>query len=220
MQFQPQPESTWPPISFLFGINSLPVNEDLTPRTDGNGRWVPPIYQAGFSPQVRGRIFRWHSGAVNAAPEYQWYEGRGWGPGNTQLTDYRASTVFYCNRFDHFLTAQGDASMRDIANSPFPYHRWYPLTFEHHEGLSRIDFSGEQHLAGSGAGWLNHLGLGAYDNQDPNALIAAGLAGNLATLIALLAFSCGFHDLDTVLLTDSAWRNYQWRGHNRQHGRK
>jgi hypothetical protein len=112
---------------------------------------------------------------------------------------------------------------------PFPDNRWYPLNFRHDRGLSRIDTVGdEQSLASYGGRWVDQLGLAAYNypDPDPEAEItppdppaSEGLAGNLSILIALIAFSCRNHDLDTVLLTDRAWRRRQWRGHNRQHGR-
>ena len=220
-QSESQPDPIWPPVSFLFVVNELPANEDFPPRSDADGRWLPPIYGAGFSPQVPGHVYRWSNGVITAAPGYQWYEGSGWSPSNTQLVTYRVNTVFYCNQWYHFFAAEGDASAWDIANSPFPNNRWYALSFRHHGGLSRIDlFGSQQTLAGSGAGWLNQLGLSAYDNLDPTAPQAAGLTGNLAILVALIAFSCRYQDLNTVLLNDRAWRNYQWRSHGRQHGRE
>jgi len=127
-----------------------------------------------------------------------------------------------------FFTFDGDASAMDIEEAEFPHNRWYPLQFYHDVGLSRIDISGDQPLLASpGGGWINQLGLGSYNYQESDSQVQSsvpppseGLAGNLAILIALIAFSCGSRDLDNILLNDRAWRRYQWRGHNRQNGRR
>lgn len=211
-------------------VNSLPVNEDpnnegVPPRADPNGYWVPPIYGTGYSAQVAGQLYRWSNGEVSAAgSNYQLYEGNWWGPGPVQLTYYRSATTFYCNPWSQFSTFDGDPSIfENIEVAPFPRNRWYPLAFHHEEGLSRVDFVGEgQSLAAPsrGAGWVNQLGLLSYEGQDPEAPGLQGLGGNLALLIALVAFSCRSGDLNTVLLGDRAWRHYNWRGHHRPHGRK
>lgn len=219
-----QPTTTWPPTTFLFAVNELPLNEDpdqggVAPRVNENGRWVPPTLSAGFWPPIPGRMFRWTDGSITPANDYQWYNGNGWGPGNIQLTHYRTTSMFWCNEWTQFLIADGDVSTRDIATSLFPDNRWYPLTFDHDGTLSRVGTSYEhQHLAGSGANWIGPLGLSAHNNR--HAHQSTGLAGNLATVIGLIAFSCQANELGTVLLTDRAWRHYDWMGHNRAHGRK
>lgn len=71
----------WPPQSFLFVVNGLMLNEDyndggVMPRMDEEGRWLPPIYQAGFGRQNRGTIYRWNGGKVSTATGYMWEIGR------------------------------------------------------------------------------------------------------------------------------------------------
>ncbi|TVY73453.1 hypothetical protein LSUE1_G007726, partial [Lachnellula suecica] len=220
-----QPEATWPPISFLFSINPLPVNEEpsnggVAPRSDQHGRWLPPLYQAGFATQGAATLYRWQNGIITPAPGYQWYNGAWWWGNRAAATFYRANTMFYCNPFDHFLAAQGDVSMRDMATAPFPNDRWYTFNFHHDEyALSRLDLGGaEPYLAGNGPRFIEQLGIGSWRNPDTDAPISGGLAGNLALLIALIAFSCRSQNLDNVLRT--SWQNYQWRGHNHGSGRR
>ena len=127
--------------------------------------------------------------------------------------------MFWSNEWTQFLVADGDVSRRDIDTSPVPYNRWYPVTFDYDGTLSRVDISLEhQYLAGSNATWAAQLGLTAHNNR--HAHQSTGLAGNLATVIGLVAFSCHANELSTVLLQDRAWRHYDWRGHDRAHGRE
>ena len=214
-----QPEEAH--ASFLFVVNELPVNEDMFPRADENGRWLPPMSRAGFSPQIPGTMFRWREGSITSASAngYQWYNGNGWVQGNIPLTLYRTTSMFWCNEWTQFLTTDGDVSTRDMGSSPIPQNRWYPLTFDHDGTLSRVGEAFEdQYLAGTGARWMGQLGLSSHDPHD--APQSTGLAGNLATVIGLVAFSCRAANLDAVLLNDRAWRHYDWRGHNREHGRE
>jgi hypothetical protein len=125
----------------------------------------------------------------------------------------------YCNPWAHFLTATGDASTRHMALSADPDNRWWPLTFRHNGALSRVEEIGEeQYLAGTRAAWIDDFGLGAYSNR--HAPASGGLSGNLAALVALIAFSCKPDQLDNVLIADRAWRHHRWRGHYRPDGRK
>lgn len=219
-------------------VNTLPINDDpgnggVVPRSDPDGRWLPPTLGAGFHPQIPGQMYRWRDGVVDkVGVKYQLYQGNWWfhaDPDPVQLTHYRSATTFFCNSWHHFQTFQGDASGCDIERMPFPGNRWYPLTFRHERGLSRIDYVGEeQSLAAYGGGWVDELGLTAYNytGPDPEVDVAPpppppseGLAGNLSILIALIAFSCRNRDLDAVLLHDRAWRRRQWRNHGRPNGR-
>lgn len=217
--------TTWPATSFLFVVNELPINDDTgqggtIPRYDEHGRWLPPIYRAGFLPQVPGYIFRWRDGLITWAEGYQYYNGYGWGPRNVQLTPYRTTSMFWCNNHTQFLTADGDVSTRDIATSDWPLNRWYPLTFDHIGTLSRVGHAFEHSdLAGTGANWIGPLGLASHNpRRGPQ---ATGLAGNLSTVLGLIAFSCQANDLYDVLVNDRAWRhNGEWRGHNRGDGRE
>lgn len=218
------PATTWPSTSFLFSINELPINDDpnqggRVPRVNENGRWVPPIYSNGFWPQVPGHMFRWKDGVITWAEGYQWYNGGGWGPGSIPLTPYRTTSMFWCNEWTQFLTANGDVTTRDIATALFPDNRWYPLSFDHNDALSRVDSAFEhQHLAGTGDNWIGPLGLRSYSNNNRHAPQSTGLAGNLSTVIGLIAFSCRADELVAVLLNDRAWRRNEWRGHGREHG--
>jgi len=208
-------------------VNSIGVNEDpnaggVAPRVDENGHWFPPVYRAGFNGQGSGTVYRWENGIVTQATGYYSDNSQGYAPNNVGLELYRGATMFYCNPFYQFFVADGDASTRDMPNAPVPLDRWYPINFRHHGTISRVDFAGDQpYLAGNGPEFIRQLGLNSYRNQENEAPASGGLAGNLAILIALIAFSCGgSRDLERILLDDRAWRRYEWRGHRRPAGRK
>lgn len=200
-------------ISFLFCVNELHLNEDpdnggIAPRANENGRWVPPIYRTGFSPQTPGRMFRWADGHItDAGNDYRWYGGDGFTyPNYQRLQQYRSTTLFWCNEFTQFQMMEADATTFDIATSAFPNNRWYPLTFRHDGTLSRVAASlEEQYLAGRDGAWINQLGLQTYQHRRNGP--TNGLAGNLATIVALIAFSCNDGDaLYNALIHEVAWR--------------
>jgi hypothetical protein len=206
--------------SFLFRVSDQRLNEDpqqggIAPATlvdPSNGSWSPPLYANGFGEQTAGTLYRWKDGRVSQATDV---------PANAGLTPYRAVTMFYCNPSTQFLVTDGDVRSRDIAGRSPPQDRWYPLEFHHFGTISCLDFAGEHPvLAGNTAGFIERLGLDSYKNREEHAPRAGGLAGNIAMLIALIAFSCRRQDLDAVLIDERAWRNHVWRGHNRPDGRK
>ena len=105
-----------------------------------------------------------------------------------------------------------------------PLDGWYPLHFEYGpytDTVSYLDLAGEHNcLVGSGADFIHQLGLQSYSNRQDNAPTAGGLAGNLAMLIGLIAFSCRTQDLETVLIDRQAWHHLAWTDHRRRDGRK
>jgi hypothetical protein len=163
-------------------------------------------------------VYRWRNGVISVATSYQWAEGSPYPPHGGVLDYYRSITMFYCNPWDQFLVADGDASTRDIETSDSPGDLWHPLDFRHDKGLSRLDFVSEPRLAGNGGAFIDHLGLASYERVDSDAPPSRGLAGNLAILIGLVAFSCRSRDLHNVLIRDRAWHRYRWNGHSRSSG--
>lgn len=115
-------------------------------------------------------------------------------------------------------------SIEGLEQNDPPQDEWQQLNFIAEDdvpGLSRIVDSGELHLFGTGARWIKELGMSLYDEKHHYRLPkAAGLVGNLATLIAIIAFSCEEEDLGKVLLKDKAWHKGKWKGHRREHGRE
>jgi hypothetical protein len=115
-----------------------------------------------------------------------------------------------------FVLAEGDASTRDMIKQKYPRNRWFGLRFRHEPSLSRPDLTGdESYMAKRPNIWLvNSLGLGNYQNSDYSGSQNHGLIGNLAILLALIAFSCRCEALDKVLMSNSSgWNNYQWKTH-------
>ncbi len=212
--YESESEVEPPPPSFLFAVDGLTLNEDytnggVTPRVDGDGLWLPPVYSAGFGGQNPGTIYRWNGGDISTSGI----------PNASSLQLYKMTTMFWCNSFRQFVAAHGDATTRDIANEDLE-HQWHPINFHHEETLSRIDYAGELYLVGNRATFSPQLGLTSYESNEDDAPIAEGLAGDLAMLVALVAFSCKRRELSRVLIDDRAWSSYRWMGHNRSPGRK
>ena len=204
----------------MFRVNDQRLNDDpqqggIAPTTlvdPITGYWSPPLYANGFGEQTAGTWYRWDDGRVSRATDV---------PANAGLTLFQAVTMFYCNPWTQFVVTDGDVISRNVADGLPPQDRWYPLGFHHLGTVSYLDFAAEHLvLAGNRAGFIERLGLESYQNRDEHPPRAGGLAGNLAMLIALIAFSCRRRDLDAVLINDRAWRNHEWRGHHRPDGRK
>jgi hypothetical protein len=149
-------------------------------------------------------MYRWKdSGTVSTAADCHYYEGEWLSKNAAPLAVYRKATMFYCDPFNQFTTATGDASTRDMNKEQFPDDRWYPLTFRHSGTLSRVDVAGEeQYLAVNGSRWIDHLGLSSYANQNESSPDSGGLSGNLALIIALVAFTCRPREFDEILRTE------------------
>ena len=227
------------PPSFLFIVNELPTNDDpdipgsVPPRTV-HGRWHPPDVAQGFFAQEPGHVYRWKDGVVTAAPGYVWSAQQTGAPlyangtiyansttGVVWPQYYRAATVFYCNHFDKFFTARGDASIRNFI-AQGPEDSWHPLSFRHENNISYLEHAGDQgFLAVRQASWIKQLLPNAYRCQASDGPANGGLAGLLPIIIALVAFSCRDHnELYQVLIEDRAWRGHKWRPHLRETGRK
>jgi hypothetical protein len=203
-------------ISFIFAVYYL----EMAP---GCWRFLPrppPVYRKppGLGRQTRrnnfihinnSAVYRWENGVISHATEYSSTIT----PGSTPLEEYRAITMFY-NR--GFVLAEGDASIRDMIKQKYPRDRWFGLRFRHEKSLSRVDLTGdESYMAERPNIQLeNSLGLGKYQNQHCSRGQNHGLNGNLAVVLALIAFSCRCEALDKVFMSDrSGWNNYQWKPH-------
>ncbi|EPE34241.1 hypothetical protein GLAREA_07254 [Glarea lozoyensis ATCC 20868] len=232
---RPTPSS--PPVSFLFIVNELPTNDN--PEHEGSvealyvdGRWRPPVDIRGFFAQEPGAVYRWKDGTITRASEFGWSTQQLGQPpyadgtifrtynGFTDYpTYYRAATVFYCNRFDLFFTARGDASVRNIRTCD-PEEGWHPLTFHHDGRITRAEHAGDQaHTRVREADWITQLIPTNYRAASGNTT-SGGLAGLLPIVISLVAFSCTDpYQLDEILMVDRAWRGHRWHGHRRDTGR-
>ena len=98
----------------------------------------------------------------------------------------------------------------------YPRDRWFGFRFRHEPSLSRLDLTGDESymakqpnkgLVNIARAWqLPEFRL--FWKSEPR------LNGNLAILLALIAFSCRCEALDKVLMSDSSGRNsYQWKPH-------
>jgi hypothetical protein len=218
------------PTSFLFVINELPINDDpsrggIQPRSDPMGYWLPPIYSAGFGPQRPGRMYRWSDGTITDVYHrgYQWYNGGGWQNNygvSTPLTYYETTSLFWCNDFTQFLMLEDDVTTKDMEPVEPPYNYWYPLTFHNTGKVSRIGAPmDDQYLIGNKAWWIERLGLKAYRSLERNIpLVVYGLGGRIATIFALVAFSCrNATELRTILTSHEGWCK-KLRNYNTLHG--
>jgi hypothetical protein len=157
----------------------------------------------------KSAIYRWKNGVISHATGCKYASTQDWIP----LKEYRAITMFYNGGF---VLAEGDASKRDMRNQEYPRDRWYGLRFRHEASLSRVDLTGDESYMANGPNTrlVNSLGLGNYQNADYSGSQNHGLNGNLAILLALIAFSCRCESLDKVLMSHSSgWNKYQWKPH-------
>ncbi|KAF4631000.1 hypothetical protein G7Y89_g7137 [Cudoniella acicularis] len=222
-------------VSFLFIVNEMPTNDNLEmpggipPRYIDN-RWRPPGIAEGFLAQVPGHVYRWRNGVVSLADNYQWTAQQIGTPVYTNGTVYgldgkeviwpeyyRAATVFYCNCFDEFLTAKGDAGTRDIWTCTDPEDWWHQLSFFHRANVSYVDhFGDEESLAMRQASWIGQLLTHVYRRDLSAGPELDGLAGLLSIIINLIAFSCqNSNELYNVLINDRSWRLQNWFPHKR-----
>jgi hypothetical protein len=173
---------------------------------------------------------------VSRADEYHWDRGQVGDPvdadrfadGSIRRTEYpqypvvryRAATVFYCDTFDPFFTARGDASVRNFRDYG-PEDEWHPLTFRHDRNISRAEHAGNhQHTKVRSADWIGQLIPKRY-RASSNSTTSGGLAGLLPLVISFVAFSCRNRgELDQILINDRAWSGHRWNGHQRETGRK
>lgn len=118
---------------------------------------------------------------------------------------------------DGFVLAEGDASKRDMEYQEYPRDRWFGLRFRPETSLSRVDLNGSESYIEkkrSKKQLVNSLRLGNYQRPDNSGNRNHGLNGNLAILLALIAFSYSCETLDKVLMSHSSgWNNYQWKTH-------
>lgn len=223
--------------SFLFIVNELATNDhpeherSITAR-NVDGRWRPPREIRGFFKQAPGRVYRWSDGIVSVAHNYIWSskdtilgvaDGRIYDPASHCFPEYyRGATMFYCNRFDLFFSARGDASTRNMEQADSE-DDWYPLTFSHDYDLTRLEHSGDEaHVDASEASWIDQLVPNNYRKpSSKHDSIHKGLAGCIPIAISLEAFSCENRgELHSVLIKDKAWARRTWYGHNRSSRRK
>jgi hypothetical protein len=205
-----------PTMSFIFVIDNLemaPGCWEFLPRP-------PPVHNEppALGPRTRrtnfihineSAIYRWENGVTSHAIEHSFTST----PDSIPLKEYRAITMFYNGGF---VLAEGDASKRDMRNQKYPRDRWFGLRFRHETSLSRVDLTSHvSYMAKRPNPWLvKSLGLGNYQNSDYSGSQNHGLNGNLAILLALIAFSCRCEALDKVLMSDSnGWNSYQWKPH-------
>lgn len=219
------------PTSFLFVVNELSINDDrdhggLAPRLNENGHWSPPIYRAGFGPQSPGCMFRWSNGNITEVYHngYQWHNGVGWHTRSdgvsTALTPYETTSLFWCNDWTQFLMLENDATVEDMDTAESPHNRWYPLTFLNAGRLSRVAAAlDDPRLAGNHAWWIEKLGLRSYRSRErTKRLPVDGLGGRIATIFALIAFSCpNATELHSILTSREGWRS-RLRIYNAENG--
>jgi hypothetical protein len=219
------------PTSFLFVVNELSVNDEpyhggRAPRSDIAGHWLPPIHSAGFGAQRPGCMFRWSNGIITDISHtgYQWYNNEGWYTNYTNISTllirYETTSLFWCNDFTQFLMLESDTTTEDIERADPLYNKWLPLTFLNIGRVSRVAAAmSDQYLAGNNAWWIPRLGLEAYRSLERDKIVpASGLGGRLATVFALVAFSCrDIAELYTILTSHEGWCK-RLRNYNTLHG--
>jgi hypothetical protein len=152
-------------------------------------------------------MYRWENGRISHAAGYTYSNG------SNPLEEYRLATMFY-NR--GFVVAEGNASAREMRKKSYPLDRWFDLLFRHDGDVFRVDLKGgKSYLAWQAPPQVvDSLGLDYHQNKNKNknkqGSERAGLGGNFAILLGLIAFSCRGNWLDSVLTNStSGWNNYK-----------
>lgn len=157
----------------------------------------------------KSAMYRWENGVISHASEYSFSNT----PHAIPLKEYRAITMFYNGGF---VLAEDDASKRNMRYQKYPRDRCFGLRFRHETSLSRVDLTGDESYMAKrpNTRLVKSLGLGYCQNPGYSGNQNHGLNGNLAILLALIAFSCRCEALDKFLMSDSSgWNNYQWKPH-------
>ncbi|KAK3325060.1 hypothetical protein B0H66DRAFT_599247 [Apodospora peruviana] len=222
--------SNSPGLSFLFVVNELDVNFELsTPESDQWGNILPPTHQQAYRDELAGQVFRYDRGTVSPADEYQWYRPV-WGmaggiirPGNpVYAMPYKTQTVFACSPHLPIIVSDCDASLGttwfrhncdcDDANDGNT-DSWNSLHFVNSNGVSQVNASsqGDQYVAGRNPSWIPALVPRAFEDTSQNTTPSQGLGGELPIVIALMAFHSSRGRASHVF-SSRKWEHNEWRG--------
>jgi hypothetical protein len=201
---------------------------------------MPPDDPALYFNEAPSKVMRYSDGVIEDV-----HERFGWGRdarmvgmifrrGNkaeVRARTYNIGTVFSCHPLMPFATLNADASV----HQPSEGRRWRPLQFHfpggHLTGVSQVVFNGDQishrYVARRHASWMPSLVPRTYQNpyDTYDKEHSRGLGGELAILLALMAFSfyrppvrpedrsedCGFNRANNVFPgTNGRWNNHEW----------
>jgi hypothetical protein len=192
---------------------------------------MPPDDPALYFNEIPSEVMRYSDGLVEAVGErFAWKRdanmpgmilrhGNGAEASRRAIT-YNIGTVFSCHPLMPFVTLNADASIHRPGGS----RRWRPLQFqfpgEHLTGVSQAVFKGREishrYVARRHASWMPGLVPWTYENPYDDGH-SRGLGGELAILLALMAFSfhrpqgSGSTRADSVFPgPNGRWRNHQW----------
>lgn len=199
--------ATWTP-SFLINIDSIACEyPDADPL---NGFWRPPRESTAFGTTSTSGLYRWFNGTLTGVRSFIHH---------SSLNRFSVVSVFYQSDTRRFLAIPTDC--RD-ATTDGARHRWRQVGFEypHNNNISILGCEAANNqniLAAPGSPtWMPQLLPAIYDRtpdlDGPEHDDSGGLAGSLALLIALAAFS-----IDPADMIDGIRHSFQvpqWRPHD------
>ncbi|ORY72107.1 uncharacterized protein BCR38DRAFT_331047, partial [Pseudomassariella vexata] len=213
-------------VRFLFVVNEANMLENAR-NVDQYGNEMPPLRYDGFDIEDVGTVFQYHNGVVTVAEGWYWIRN---GPGqigritrdqyatdqdgNTTTTyavapQYSTRTVYHCGPFLPCVYAPCDASANIGA-----FDRWHALHFHHEHGVSRaLANGGNRYIAGKHADWMEKHPIISqlYKNPYPGIPRSAGLGGDFAIIIGLMALSQPRGTIDRAF-QQRLWHMGTWTG--------
>ncbi|PGH07317.1 hypothetical protein GX51_01861 [Blastomyces parvus] len=215
-------------LKFYFNVEFVQPDYDVQRETrDPRSYWYPPTDPNAVALVATTGWKKWEAGSITEAQT----------PGGT---NFQECSLFYDSERDHFLGVPLNCKKRSVEKeikATDKAHGWRRLTFKHPEPtdsgnhLSVLAFDAAFNvLAAPGSPeWMPELLPHTYDynNLDVNVPERTALAGNLALLIGLAAFSGPFpeHSCDVEQSVNAirAFRPPRWIPHGmknrRPHGR-
>ncbi|EEP78979.1 predicted protein [Uncinocarpus reesii 1704] len=174
------------PLRFLFKIDFIKPNYDEQSEIRiPDQKWIPPTIPQAITTVGTTGWFQWSSNGVNPAM-------------STSETDFQVCSLFYNSEHSHFQGVPFDCRKYSVKESRMRDGiGWRRVMFRYSLHSSRLPISimgfdsAYNVLAGKGSSsWMPQLIPETYDNnQDENCSEHTGIAGDLALLLAFVAFS-------------------------------
>lgn len=143
------------------------------------------------------------------------------------MVPYKTVTVFSCSPHLPIIVAECDVSCEPTfvnqscgcGNTPLgglEPARWNILSFYKEKGFSQVNAVARDspYVLGANPSWIPALVPRVFEDPDDNAPRSAGLGGDLATLIGLMAFH-GRRGRASDVFTGGNWQQNRWHGSQR-----
>ncbi|PGH36682.1 hypothetical protein GX50_00544 [[Emmonsia] crescens] len=205
-------------LKFYFNVEFIQPNYEVQGEIRDSQSWHPPTHPNAVSSVATTGWRKWEAGSIT----------------HVQVADnpkFQECSLFYTSESDFFFGVPFNCRAKSVhqeITTRDERHGWRRLTFNHREPttngnhLSVLAFDGAHNVCAAQGSpkWMPELIPKTYNYNGPHAneLGSTALAGNLALLIGLAAFSGPFprHPLDVEQAVDAirAFNPPNWVPHN------